>query len=416
MCCTFRGSRSIWPIGFVLLLLQGAGPATSETSPQNMRRALDPAPDPDYFGYDVALSGGTVAVGATEAVHVFVRVPGGWRQQARLVSPDRRQRELFGLTVALDGNTLVAAGGGPFDGTTSAGVVYVFVRAPETGTWSLQATLEPPEPTGLLFGGPGSLSGDVLAIGGLEVHGNTGEGRIYIFRRIGTVWSLEDTIIDSDAGSFALAGNTLAVGEPGAPPFSAGGVRLFVRSAGEWHEQAFLQSPDLGNLPPATQINFGQAVALHRNTLLVSATAGYAPFRAYVFVRQGGAWLHQATLTDPQARYHGFGWSVALEGDRALIGAFGGQSGRGSFGIGYVYVRTGGQWQLEDELIAPDVHASNNFGPVVSLSGDRAAIVPGYQGGSVIAPGAATVFERRSRRGKESRAGARRNEDEEASP
>ena len=390
-----RRSRSTW-LACIVLLLLGRAWSSSEASPNYVRWKLDPAPDPDYFGTDVAVSGSTVAVGVTGAVHVFVRVPGGWRQQARLVPPDPMRGEFFGPTISLDGDTLVVGASGPFDGTASGGVAYVFVRDPGTGTWSLQATLEPPEPAGILFGGPVSLSGDALAVGAAEIHGNTGEGRVYVFRRHGTGWSLEDTLIAPGLESLSLARNTLAVGEPGAPPFSAGGVRIFARGADGWREQAFLQSPDLDDLPPATQSNFGRAVALDRNTLLVSATAGSARFRSYVFVRRGETWLHQATLLDPQTRYHGFGWSVALDGDRALIGAFGGRSGPGSIAISYVHVRTDGQWRLEDQLIAPDVRASNNFGPVVSLSGNRAAIVSGIQGGSVIAPGAAYVFERRS--------------------
>jgi FG-GAP repeat len=389
-----RVSRCFGLVSLLVLLLGGAAPALAASSPNYVRWKLDPTPAPGYLGFDAAISGNTVVVGASGAAHVFVRVPGGWRQQARLVAPDRLRRRSFGDVVAIDRDTLAVAAAGASEGGNPAGAVYVFVREPGTGAWSLQAMLEAPEPSRILFGAPIAISGDLLAVGGFAFI--EGEGRIFLWRRQGTTWNLEETLVDNRFESFALAGNTLAVGEPSTPPNSTGAVRVFIHGGEGWREQAVLQSPDQDGQPLGAQASFGQAVALDGNTLLASAVAGLPPYRAYVFVRRGETWRHQATLTDPQGNYHGFGWSVALDGNRALIGAFGGRSGPTSFGIGYVYLRApGGQWQLEDQLIAPGVRASNNFGPVVDLAGNRAVIVSGPQGGSVLTPGSAYVFERR---------------------
>lgn len=393
-----RGSRSTWLACAVLLLFAGAWPAASASSPGWVRWKLDPTPDPAYFGIDAVVSGNTVAVGTNGAVYLFVRVPGGWRQQARLVSPDPSRRQFFGQLIDLDGDTLAVGAGTPFDDIALSGLAHIFMRSPETGAWSFQTTLRPPEPAGIVFGGPVAISGDLLAVGAVDLHGGPGgEGRVYVFRRQGTDWSLEDTLIVPLLSSLSLSGGTLAAGEPFAPPNVAGAVRLFVREPGGWRQQAVLQSPDLDNPPGGNQFGFGTAVAVDGNTLLASATAGSPRFRTYVFVRRGDVWRHQATLIDPQPQYHGFGWSVALEGDRAVVGAFGGPSGPRSFAIGYVYVRTGRQWRLEDRLVAPDVRPINNFGALVDLSGDRVVIVAGPQGGSGVPPGAAYVFERRAR-------------------
>jgi hypothetical protein len=102
----------------------------------------------DDFGYAVAISGDTMAVGApyessngdpldnsvafSGAVYVFVRSAGSWVQQAYLKPAEPHEPDQFGLSIALDGNTLVAAA--PF-----ASTAYVFTRA--NGAWSQQAEL-----------------------------------------------------------------------------------------------------------------------------------------------------------------------------------------------------------------------------------------------------------------------------------
>ena len=64
---------------------------------------------------------------------------------------------------------------------------------------------------------------------------------------------------------------------------------------------------------------------------------------AYVYVRTGMSWVQQPKLLAyDRAADDRFGWSVALSGDTALVGAtyddVGGMANRGS---AYVYVRTG---------------------------------------------------------------------------
>ncbi len=65
---------------------------------------------------------------------------------------------------------------------------------------------------------------------------------------------------------------------------------------------------------------------------------------AYVFVRSGGVWSQQAKLTasDAAASDH-FGYSVAISGDTAVIGARGDDHAGGtSAGSAYVFVRWAG--------------------------------------------------------------------------
>ena len=96
----------------------------------------------------------------------------------------------------------------------------------------------------------------------------------------------------------------------------------------------------------------------------------------YVFTRSGTSWSQQAELTASDAAANdGFGSSVALSGDTALVGAagktVGGQSDAGAV---YVFTRSGTSWTQQAELTASDAAAGDNFGCSVALSGDTALV------------------------------------------
>jgi trimeric autotransporter adhesin len=218
----------------------------------------------DQFGRSVALSGGTLAVGAygeasnamgvggdqindlaanSGAVYVFTRDRTHWSQEAYIKASNTGANDTFGYSVALSGDTLAV--GAIYEGSNAVGVggdqtndlaadsgaVYVFTR---TGTvWSQQAYLKASNTgAGDQFGRSVALSGDTLAVGAhredsdtVGVGGNqtndlaADSGAVYVFTRTGTVWSQQAYLKASNAGandifghSVALSGDTLAVG------------------------------------------------------------------------------------------------------------------------------------------------------------------------------------------------------------
>jgi FG-GAP repeat len=104
----------------------------------------------------------------------------------------------------------------------------------------------------------------------------------------------------------------------------------------------------------ATPGDFGWSVALDGSTAVVGA-----PFKnsdtgaAYVFVRSGTAWSQQAKLTASDATSGGqFGFSVALDGSTAVVGAPGKNS---KTGAAYVFARSGTAWSQQAKLTATHV-------------------------------------------------------------
>jgi len=150
-------------------------------------------------------------------------------------------------------------------------------------------------------------------------------------------------------------------------------------------------------VPPglATGDNFGTAVALDGDTALVGAP-GHSSSQgaAYVFTLSGTTWSWQATLTATGGLAgDSFGWSVALSGDTALVGA----PERGSDqGAAYLFTRSGTTWSQQGvALTASDGAANDSFGSAVALSGDMALIgAPGHTVGGHSNQGAAYVFTR----------------------
>src|SRR4030095_16664011 len=95
-----------------------------------------------------------------------------------------------------------------------------------------------------------------------------------------------------------------------------------------------------------------------------------------------------------------FGRSVALSGDRVLVGAPNvNVAGISSAGAAYIFERnTDGSWHTTGvKIVAADPAANASFGTSVSISGDWAIVgAPGYSGSQTIAGLGAYFFARQS--------------------
>lgn len=188
---------------------------------------------------------------------------------------------------------------------------------------------------------------------------------------------------DKFGSDVAIHGSTAVIGAPlgghaGGP--QAGSAYVFVRHGTAWLEEAKLMAADA-----AEDDRFGCSVAIDGNTLVVGACSddhagGVASGSAYVFVRQGLAWVQEAKLVaDDAGSTDGFGWSVAVSGDRIAVGAPSKDgSGPTSSGAVYVFVRSGSSWSQEAKLTASDAQNEHVLGYDVAMQGDM--IVAGAPG------------------------------------
>jgi hypothetical protein len=355
----------------------------------------------DSFGYSVALSGDTLAVGA---------------------------RSESSNATGIDGDQAN-------DDAQGAGAVYVFVR--NGATWTQQAYLKASNTEADdSFGGSVALSADTLAVGaGNEdsnatgIDGNQADntamnaGAVYVFVRSGTTWSQQAYVKASNTGAgdgfgfqVALSGDTLAVGAPGEASKAtgvnpgggqadngasgSGAVYVFVRQGTDWAQQAYIKASNA-----EANDEFGHSVALFDNTLAVGAigeasgavgvnptngqadnTAGSAG-AVYVFVRNGTTWGQQAYVKASNAEaMDAFGSSVALDGDALAVGAVGEASGNAGVngneldnsalgaGAAYVFVRNNSSWAQQAYVKASNTGEFDQFGYSVALFGDTLAV------------------------------------------
>jgi hypothetical protein len=200
------------------------------------------------------------------------------------------------------------------------------------------------------------------------------------------------------SGNTALVGATTANGGPGA---GTGAAYVFVKGpTGRWTQQAKLAASD----PVGTaKENFGFSVALDGDTAVIGAPNRGAflgdPFgqvgAAYVFQRSGTRWSQQAILTlTPSGGVTGdfFGFSVAVSGDTVLASAVGTAiAGHGvKSGAVFEFVRSGATWPQVAKFTGADSGPGAAFGWDVALAGNAAVI--GAPQNSPLNPGAAYVF------------------------
>ena len=277
------------------------------------------------------------------AAVVLQKQAGKWVQTDFLLPSDADTTAAgFGSAVAISGNTIAVYGAqsdsASLIGTWTRPTVYLFVR---TGnSWVEQTKFEVAD-VGNVFPNQNSISlhGDQLAVG------LPGEGRVKIWARSGSVWSLAG-VVPQPAGASALFGNStrlsgdrLFVGDwgDGKPA-----VYVFTGSGLNWNQEARLEGT-----PSVLAERFGAQLAIEGDTLLVGAPLGsaYAPGTgsAYVFVRDGSTWTRQAVLQPSGPAMPYAGGTIALSGSVAFLGDSGPYA-KESPVPGWSFTRSGTTW------------------------------------------------------------------------
>ena len=315
----------------------------------------------------------------------------------------------FGISVAIDGDTAVVGA----DRTDSKkGSAYIYTRD-SNGAWTQQVKLDG-ENTGDQFGWSVAVDGDTVIVGahaydGEDTNDTTLEnsGATYVFTKPTGGWGawddlsstakaaltakLNPTVPEAFAffgGSVALDGNTLAIGSrlyDAGGYFSAGAAYVFTKSGSTWSQQAKLTASI-----PLQLAYLGYSLAVDGDTVLAGAYGDdtvrgeLGSGSAYVFDKPSGGWTdgnETAKLTASDRQPSGyFGFSVALDGDTAVIGASQHNdpiTGAGS-GAAYVFTRQTGVWGEKARLTPSDAAARDNFGVSVAVE-DGTVVVGSWQ-------------------------------------
>jgi hypothetical protein len=313
----------------------------------------------------------------------------------QLTAPDATASAYFGSAVDLSGGRLLIGASSANGALPDTGAAYVFRLV--GGQWQQEAKLVSAQgQTFHYFGEAVALDGNTAAVGGVS-------GPVSVFEELGGAWTETATLFGLQPGvpALALDGDTLAVGGSFSNQFgtAAGLVQIFTRTAGGWQPTQTLKASDAAAID-----QFGASVALDGDRLLVGALAGDGAAldsgAAYVFERSGGVWTEVQKLSAADGApwdYFGAGQAVALDGDVALVAARRTdlacpQNTNCNSGSVYVFERLGGQFVQVAKLGAPAPQAFAEFGSDVALEGHRAVI--GSHSAGPLQQGQAFVFER----------------------
>jgi len=366
----------------------------------------------ERFGSGVAIDADTAVVGApgsgtggtaTGAAYVFTRdaADGQWAQAKELTPNDGAAGKFFGSSVALSGDTAFVGARGDSSRGNFAGAVYVFVRD-ASGQWSqAQKLTADGGVAGDLFGCSVALLGDTALIGARGSENNsTPPGAAYIFTRgtdgqwhqLQKLAAGDGTAGDGFGFSVALSDNTAVIGARRGVNDTgsiSGAAYIFTPDvSGQWNQWQKLTASDGANGD-----EFGYSVAASEDTVLVGShfaqgvgdsTSTLAAGAVYDFVLGAGPigtiWeeVQKLVASDGGARDE-FGFSVALNGDTALVGAPQNNTGGGATGAVYVFAllsNTQGNSQLTEKqkLAARDGAATDAFGSSVVFNGDTALV------------------------------------------
>jgi hypothetical protein len=247
-----------------------------------------------------------------------------------------------------------------------------------------------------------AVDGDTAAAGA-PFGGPALSGLVAIHARTPAGWLLVDELAASDGAlgdafgsEVALDGDRLVVGAvwKAGPGFHSGAAYVFERVGGAWTETAKLLPSDHG-----VEDWFGRTVAVDGDRIVVGASfksnPAFAQGAAYVFELQGGAWIETARLAASDgAGEDFFGGALDLDGDRILIGAHGCDDLASESGGAYVYDLVGGAWVETAKLIAADGKANDDLGIEVALAGDVALLTAFGDDGAAVDAGSTYVFQR----------------------
>jgi hypothetical protein len=334
------------------------------------------------FGYSVAISGTKVLAGRirdnneTGAVYHFEYDGSDWLQIEKIVAVDGTDHDKFGCSVSMSDNLAII--GAENDDPHDAGSGSAYLMEYYDNSWHHLKKLIPTDGYYYsYFGHSVSISGSTVILGAWQddINGDR-SGAAYIYQQTDDTWQ---KISASDGSSNKNFGNAVAVSDAGTAivgcwydnPMGdkSGSAYIFEYIGQVWQETAKLTPSD-----GAAFDEFGYSVAISGTTAIVGAhlndAVGAYSGAAYVFEYSNGNWTEVQKLI-PSNVLHGsyhFGNAVSISGNIIVIGAEGGQGNADATGCAYVYENDGTSWVEIDRIFGSDGLQFDAFGNSVSIS------------------------------------------------
>ena len=310
------------------------------------------APDGEFddrFGSSVAISGDVVVVGSMDDEHdgfdvgssYVYRFDGtGWVEEAKLIPPDGEFTDRFGQSVAISGGTLIVGAYLDDDAGDRSGSAYVYRH--NGSDWRLETKLVAADGgEGDEFGISVEIEDDVSVIGARHFF-NGGAGAAYVFRFNGTMWIEEAKLEASDGeendffgADVDISEDKVIVGALGNDDFGSftGSAYVFSFEGTTWSMEQKLYA-----IPPALGDRFGETVSVSGDLVIVGAHGDNPTGSVTVYQSVNGTWSWTERIDASDGSVgDGFGrYGIAVQRDIAVVLAYNHQHGAHT-GSAYIF-------------------------------------------------------------------------------
>lgn len=290
-------------------------------------------------------------------------------------SDDARTSSRFGRDFALLGNRLFVGAYGETSDREPEAAVLLFER---TGAnWFVKDRLVPDGVETSVRTGMNIGAGPAGVVATSPHHFGPATG-LYVFEEVGTEWLRTRLKATGAATSYpaglAVGEDFVAVGFPRDDEFGidTGSVHIFGKQDGLWTTTAKL-SP----LPLESHLHFGEELAYADRILAVSATGddenGDAAGAVHLFEHTAGpVWQELQKITPSDGSGNDFfGSSIGFDGTTLAIGATGEDVGTWNSGAVYVFEMTLGEWREVQKIVCDPAPPELQFGRSIAVLGDR---------------------------------------------
>jgi hypothetical protein len=231
----------------------------------------------------------------------------------------------------------------------------------------------------------------------------TNAGAAYIFSTRNRKWSEEAKLLPVQASQNEQVGMAVAIDGEFAWVGSRGDIENGPQTGSAYlfrhFEDGWVQIARFRSHASNTDDQYGLSVASHKGWAVVGAYGDAEKGRdagcVYVYKLENDVWQFSERIFAPKGKDTDyFGFSVDINGDRMIVGAFGDDTKGSRAGAAYVYRRRDEEWKLDVRLTASDGSKHDMFGHSVAISGNVAAV--GAHGNDTLGrfSGAAYVFGR----------------------
>lgn len=311
------------------------------------------------------------------SVYVYEWDGGVW-DETKLTAFDRQRNDNFGKSVAIDGDRIVV--GAPYDddNADNSGSVYVFDY--DGRFWeTTKLTASDPE-LGDWFGHSVAISGDRIVVGAYRADDQgINSGCAYIYDWNGATW-VESKLTASDGEPFEEFGysvsvdaDRIAVGArfENTNGYKSGAAYIYDWDGSQWIETKL--TADDGDIYD----EFGISIDLDSARLVVGADkdddGASLSGSVYIYDWSGSVWNESKLTAFDGAFSDHFGYSLALDGDNLIVGAVGDDGLVGNGGSAYLYKHDSSGWVV-NKLMPSDATSGDRFGYAVAIQGNRTLV------------------------------------------